>query len=67
MKLVDQNTCLPLFHKSIIYTKLARWKMSHFTEELMFSSIPFSYLQYENGRLEIKIRQSTTMLSLRNS
>ena len=46
-ELENQNTYLTLFQKPIIYTILACQKMlQHFTVELMFSSTPFSYLQY---------------------
>ena len=49
-QLVYRNTGLTLYNKPIIYTILAcRMNLQHFTTELMFSSIPFSHLQYQNG------------------
>ena len=59
MKLVDQNPCLPLFHKPIIYTKLACWKMlQHFTGEPMFSSIHFPIY---NIRMEQTWKENTAI------
>ena len=47
---VITSLLLTLFQKPIIYTILACQKMlQHFTAELMFSSTPFSHLQYHNG------------------
>ena len=47
MKLVDQNTCLPLFQKPIIHTILPCRKIYNILKQS--SSIPFSRLQYYNG------------------
>ena len=62
MKLVDQNTRLPLFHKPIIYTKTLVGKCYNILQDNRYFQVfifPSAILEW--NRLERKIRQSTIM------
>ena len=65
--MVYQNACLILFHKPTICIILVFRKMlQHFTVELM-QVLFFSSAILEWNKLERKIRQSSTLLTFRNS